>query len=48
MNEEIITAIDLGSSKIFGITGIRRESGIEIIGAEVVYPSEILDSVRSI
>ncbi len=40
MNEEIITAIDLGSSKIFGITGIRRESGIEIIGAEVVYPSE--------
>ncbi|RKY32565.1 MAG: cell division protein FtsA [Candidatus Omnitrophota bacterium] len=40
MNEEIITALDLGSSKIFGITGIRRETGIEIIGEETIYPTE--------
>ncbi|RKY30557.1 MAG: hypothetical protein DRP67_04225, partial [Candidatus Omnitrophota bacterium] len=40
MNEEIITALDLGSSKIFGITGIRRENGIEIIGEETIYPTE--------
>jgi len=40
MKEEIITAVDIGSSKIFGIGGIVRNGNIEIIGTEVIYPSD--------
>ncbi len=40
MNEEIITAVDIGSSKIFALSGILRETGLEVVGAEVLYPSE--------
>jgi cell division protein FtsA len=35
MNSEIITALDIGTSKIFGISGIIRDNGIEVIGAEI-------------
>jgi len=35
LNEEIFTAIDIGTGKIFGISGILKETGIEVIGTEV-------------
>jgi cell division protein FtsA len=47
MNEKIITALDIGTSKIFGISGILRENGIEVIGAEVQnLPEDIVKKGR--
>jgi len=40
MNEEIITSLDIGSSKIFGVTGLIKSNEIEVIGASVLRPSE--------
>ncbi|MCM8769976.1 MAG: cell division protein FtsA [Candidatus Omnitrophica bacterium] len=39
MNEQIITALDIGSKKIFAISGLLTDSDIQTIGAEVLYPS---------
>ncbi|MCM8785068.1 MAG: cell division protein FtsA [Candidatus Omnitrophica bacterium] len=35
MKEHIITAIDIGTTKFFGLVGLVRETGIEIIASEV-------------
>lgn len=35
MNSNILTALDIGTSKVFGISGITNANGLEIIGAEV-------------
>ncbi|MCD6408323.1 cell division protein FtsA [bacterium] len=44
MNENLITALDIGSSKIFGITGLVRETenekDIEVLGTEVAEVSD--------
>ncbi len=40
MKERIITAIDLGTTKFFGLTGLVRETGIEVIGKEVIQTGE--------
>jgi cell division protein FtsA len=38
MREDIAVALDLGSNKIFGIVGIKKENMVEVIGSHVVYP----------
>ncbi|MGC8976672.1 MAG: cell division protein FtsA [Candidatus Ratteibacteria bacterium] len=38
--ERVITAIDLGTTKFFGITGIVSERGIEIKGVEIIQTEE--------
>ncbi|HPP13256.1 MAG TPA: hypothetical protein PKW42_11045, partial [bacterium] len=47
MNEQIITALDIGSSKLFAVSGLLTSGGLEILGGEVAYPSqEIVQSGR--
>ncbi len=36
MKEQIITAIDIGTTKFFGLVGLARETGIEVIASEVI------------
>jgi len=40
MNEQIITALDIGSHKIFAVSGLLTDSGLQVIGNEVIYPSQ--------
>jgi len=35
MNENLITGIDIGTNKIFGITGYLSDTGIEVIGTHI-------------
>lgn len=35
MNGDIITALDIGTSKVFGISGIVSANGLEVVGTEV-------------
>ncbi len=47
MNDDIITALDIGTSKIFGISGILRNNGIEVIAVEVQnLPEEVVKKGR--
>jgi cell division protein FtsA len=49
MNQNIITAIDIGSSKIFGISGMIQDAGLEVLAAEVVnLPEGIIKQGRII
>lgn len=40
MKEKIITAIDIGTTKFFGLVGLISENNIEIIGREVIKTEE--------
>jgi len=40
MKEQIITAVDLGTTKFFGIVGLVSERGIEVIAGEVIKTEE--------
>jgi len=40
MNENIITALDIGTSKIFGLSALVKDTGIEIIGTDIQNLSE--------
>ncbi len=43
LNEEIITAIDIGTGKIFGLSGIMKDSGLEVIATDVrILPEDIV------
>ncbi len=47
MNGNILTALDIGTSKVFGISGIRSANGLEIVGAEVQnLPEDIVKKGR--
>lgn len=46
MSEEIITALDIGTSKIFGISCLVRDAGIEVLSTNVMNFSEDDDIVR--
>lgn len=35
MNENIITALDIGTSKIFGISALAKDTGIEVIATDI-------------
>jgi len=40
MNDNIITALDIGTSKIFGLSALIKDTGIEVIAADVQNLSE--------
>ncbi len=43
LNEEIITAIDIGTGKIFGLSGIMKDTGLEVIATDVqTLPEDIV------
>ncbi|MBN1445668.1 MAG: cell division protein FtsA [Candidatus Omnitrophica bacterium] len=43
LNEEIITAIDIGTGKIFGLSGIMKDTGLEVIATDVqTLPEDII------
>ena len=46
MNENIITALDIGTSKIFGLSALVKDTGIEIIGTDIQNLSEDVIIVR--
>lgn len=47
MNGDIITALDIGTSKVFGISGIISANGLEVVGAEVQnLPEDIVKKGR--
>lgn len=45
-NEEIITALDIGTGKIFGISCLVRDTGIEVLATNIMNFSENEDIVR--
>lgn len=40
MNENIITAIDIGTNKIFGLSALAKNTGIEVLAANINNLSE--------
>jgi len=40
MKEQIITAVDIGTTKFFGLVGLVSETGIEVIASEVIKTEE--------
>lgn len=47
MNGDIITALDIGTSKIFGLSGVMGTNGLDILGAEVYnLPEDIVKKGR--
>ncbi|MCM8762140.1 MAG: cell division protein FtsA [Candidatus Omnitrophica bacterium] len=47
MNENIVTALDIGTSKIFGISALIKNTGIEIIGTDIQnLPEDVIKKGR--
>ncbi|MCM8820401.1 MAG: cell division protein FtsA [Candidatus Omnitrophica bacterium] len=47
MNENIVTALDIGTSKIFGISALVKNTGIEIIGTDIQnLPEDVIKKGR--